>query len=100
MQVMADCTVKGITHASGETFNLSCREQCICQGTAYGCISLCPSEDRMPTEDCRSPRLITIPGECCRQWICDGDGIGNGRDETNSETNKGDKDKKPGKKTF
>ncbi|XP_072017780.1 CCN family member 5-like [Amphiura filiformis] len=71
-QVFGDCQIRGRTFASGESFNLSCRERCLCQGSAYGCIQTCPEEDILPSKDCKQPRLLTIPGQCCRQWICAG----------------------------
>ncbi|KAJ8965868.1 hypothetical protein NQ317_011966 [Molorchus minor] len=35
----------------------------------YGCSSLCPQEHILPI--CQHPRLVEIPGQCCREWMCD-----------------------------
>ena len=87
--VTSECQVGGRTFASGESFNISCRERCLCQGTQYGCIQTCPEEDIIPSKDCKQPRLIKVPGECCRQWICAGN-------VNTGDENKNDKDK-PGR---
>ncbi|KAF2885970.1 hypothetical protein ILUMI_20203, partial [Ignelater luminosus] len=37
----------------------------------YGCSSLCPQERISPKGTCKHPRLIEVPGQCCREWMCD-----------------------------
>ncbi|XP_078606489.1 CCN family member 2-like [Branchiostoma floridae x Branchiostoma japonicum] len=65
------CVFQGKVYQSGESFELSCRETCVCQNGAVGCMPLCPQEVRMPSDDCPFPRLEKVPGKCCKQWMCD-----------------------------
>lgn len=65
------CIVYNTTYEHGQTFNLDCRTQCTCQNGTYGCSSLCPQEHISPSGNCRHPRLVDIPGQCCREWMCD-----------------------------
>ncbi|KAL1131108.1 hypothetical protein AAG570_012345 [Ranatra chinensis] len=38
----------------------------------YACASLCPKENIAPLgNSCRHPRLVEVPGQCCREWMCD-----------------------------
>nr|XP_027237059.1 WNT1-inducible-signaling pathway protein 2-like [Penaeus vannamei] len=37
----------------------------------YACVSLCPGESLPPSEQCHDPHLVTVPGQCCREWMCD-----------------------------
>ncbi|KAI8512442.1 hypothetical protein Bbelb_090810 [Branchiostoma belcheri] len=67
----APCVFQGKVYQSGEAFELSCREKCVCQNGAVGCTPLCPQEVRMPSDDCPFPRLEKVPGKCCKQWMCD-----------------------------
>ncbi|XP_060535705.1 CCN family member 4 isoform X2 [Cylas formicarius] len=64
------CVVYNRTYRHGETFNLDCRTQCVCQNGTYGCSSLCPQEYISP-RGCQHPRLVDVPGQCCREWMCD-----------------------------
>ncbi|XP_022920286.1 CCN family member 4 [Onthophagus taurus] len=66
------CIVYNRTYEHGETFSLDCRTQCACQNGTYGCSSLCPQEHISPKGSCRHPRLVDVPGQCCREWMCDG----------------------------
>ncbi|XP_059471962.1 CCN family member 2 [Neocloeon triangulifer] len=63
------CSVDNKTFDNGETFMLDCRTQCSCQNGTYACSSLCPQEALSP--DCNHPRLVEVPGQCCREWMCD-----------------------------
>ncbi|KAL5236060.1 hypothetical protein ACI65C_003470 [Semiaphis heraclei] len=65
------CTVYNKTYDNGETFRLDCRTQCTCQNGTYACASLCPQENISPQGLCRHPRLVEVPGQCCREWMCD-----------------------------
>lgn len=65
------CVVYNRTYEHGETFSLDCRTQCACQNGTYGCSSLCPQEHISPKGTCRHPRLVELPGQCCREWMCD-----------------------------
>ncbi|KAG5889960.1 hypothetical protein JTB14_018855 [Gonioctena quinquepunctata] len=65
------CVVYNKTYVHGETFNLDCRTQCACQNGTYGCSSLCPQEHISPRGSCQHPRLVEVPDQCCREWMCD-----------------------------
>ncbi|XP_046988447.1 CCN family member 4 [Schistocerca americana] len=67
------CTVYNRTYDNGETFLLDCRTQCACQNGTYACASLCPQESISPQGACHHPRLVEVPGQCCREWLCDSD---------------------------
>ncbi|XP_042239145.1 CCN family member 1-like [Homarus americanus] len=69
----AKCTVNNRTYDHGQTFTLDCRTQCTCQNGTYACVSLCPSESILPGQQCHNPHLVTVPGQCCREWMCDRD---------------------------
>ncbi|XP_071526471.1 uncharacterized protein [Panulirus ornatus] len=69
----AKCTVNNRTYDHGQTFKLDCRTQCTCQNGTYACVSLCPSESIPPSSQCHNPHLLTVPGQCCREWMCDTD---------------------------
>ncbi|CAH1367662.1 unnamed protein product [Tenebrio molitor] len=65
------CIVRNKTYEHAETFNLDCRTQCTCQNGTYGCSSLCPQEHISPQGNCQHPRLVDVPKQCCREWMCD-----------------------------
>ncbi|XP_015833038.1 CCN family member 1 isoform X2 [Tribolium castaneum] len=65
------CIVHNKTYEHGETFSLDCRTQCACQNGTYGCSSLCPQEHISPRGNCQHPRLVDVPEQCCREWMCD-----------------------------
>ncbi|XP_065162504.1 CCN family member 1 [Atheta coriaria] len=67
------CIVDHQTYQHGETFSPDCRTQCACQNGTYGCSSLCPQEHISPT--CMHPRLVDVPGQCCREWMCDSQAV-------------------------
>lgn len=65
------CSVNGVTYKDGDQFQLDCSKLCTCQNGIYGCASLCPQEHRKPSEaHCPAPRLMPIPGQCCKEWTC------------------------------
>ncbi|XP_064649438.1 CCN family member 2-like isoform X2 [Lineus longissimus] len=66
------CSVNGIMYKDGEEFKPECRRLCTCQNGHYGCVSLCPQEEKKPsTKNCINARLVPIPDQCCREWMCD-----------------------------
>lgn len=70
------CYVENETYDNGETFMLDCRTQCTCQNGTYACASLCPQESISPRGfSCPHPRLVELPGQCCREWMCDSDAV-------------------------
>ncbi|CAL4127743.1 unnamed protein product, partial [Meganyctiphanes norvegica] len=65
------CEINNKSYADGEVFLLDCRTQCSCQNGTYACVSLCPGESIPPSDQCHHPHLVTIEGQCCREWMCD-----------------------------
>ncbi|XP_010871384.2 CCN family member 2b isoform X2 [Esox lucius] len=65
------CDLGGIIYHSGETFQPSCKHQCVCMNGEIGCVPTCASDVRLPSLDCPYPRRIQIPGQCCEEWVCD-----------------------------
>lgn len=41
------------------------------QNGTYACSSLCPNENISPRAACEHPRLVDVPDQCCREWMCD-----------------------------
>lgn len=65
------CDVDGKTYKDGEEFKPNCSLLCTCQNGAYACASLCPQEERAPSRThCRDAQLVSIIGQCCREWVC------------------------------
>uniref|UniRef100_A0A8D8TRE0 Connective tissue growth factor n=1 Tax=Cacopsylla melanoneura TaxID=428564 RepID=A0A8D8TRE0_9HEMI len=72
------CYVHNVTYGDGETFMLDCRTQCTCENGTYACSSLCPQERILPRgSSCHHPRLVEVPGQCCREWMCDSESVEN-----------------------
>ncbi|XP_068233476.1 CCN family member 1-like [Palaemon carinicauda] len=67
------CSVNGTSYEHGEMFLLDCRTQCTCQNGTYACVSLCPGEILSPSKQCLNPRLVSVQGQCCREWMCNKD---------------------------
>lgn len=64
------CEHDGVIYRSGQSFQPSCKYQCVCVNGAIGCVSLC-SESQPPRVWCQNPRRVKVRGQCCEQWICD-----------------------------
>lgn len=78
------CVVNGKEYKDGESFYLDCRHdylrgipngccrnRCTCQNGHYGCVDLCPQENRKPSATfCPNPTLVVVRGQCCREWSC------------------------------
>ncbi|XP_054855246.1 CCN family member 2-like [Eublepharis macularius] len=68
----ATCDLLGKIYLNGETFQPSCKLQCICMDGAIGCIPLCSDGVRLPSPDCPFPRRVKVPDKCCEEWVCEG----------------------------
>ncbi|KAK7139051.1 hypothetical protein R3I93_016237 [Phoxinus phoxinus] len=65
------CDLGGVIYRSGETFQPSCKHQCVCMNGEIGCVPTCANNIRLPSPDCPYPRRVQIPGKCCEEWVCD-----------------------------
>ncbi|KAL2092426.1 hypothetical protein ACEWY4_012224 [Coilia grayii] len=65
------CEFGGRVYQHGEDFQPSCQHQCSCMDGVVGCMPLCPHRVPLPDRHCHSPRLTTLPGRCCQEWVCD-----------------------------
>ena len=71
-RVQNPCFVDGVTYKDGEQFQPDCARVCTCQNGFYGCVSKCPQESKRPSDDsCHNPRLLPVPGKCCKEWTCE-----------------------------
>ncbi|XP_063076378.1 cellular communication network factor 4b [Engraulis encrasicolus] len=64
------CEYDGVIYYNGQSFQPSCKYSCMCVNGAIGCVSLCASLPP-PRVWCRSPRRVTVRGQCCETWVCD-----------------------------
>ncbi|GAA6082907.1 CCN family member 2-like, partial [Tachysurus ichikawai] len=64
------CEYLGKRYEEGQSFKPSCTQLCTCVGGGVMCVPLC-TED-LNTPNCQHPRLVNVPGRCCREWVCDG----------------------------
>uniref|UniRef100_A0A8C6XGK1 CCN family member 1 n=1 Tax=Naja naja TaxID=35670 RepID=A0A8C6XGK1_NAJNA len=64
------CEYNGRIYQNGENFQPSCKHQCTCIDGAVGCQPLCPLELPLASLGCPSPRLLKIPGQCCKKFVC------------------------------
>ncbi|XP_048356165.1 CCN family member 2-like isoform X1 [Sphaerodactylus townsendi] len=67
----ATCDLLGKIYLNGETFQPSCKLQCICLDGAIGCIPLCSDSVWLPSPDCPFPRRKKVQGKCCEEWVCE-----------------------------
>lgn len=56
---------------NGESFQPTCKLQCICLDGAIGCIPLCSADLRLPSPDCPHPRRVKMHNKCCEEWVCE-----------------------------
>ncbi|XP_044291217.1 CCN family member 2-like [Varanus komodoensis] len=68
----ATCDLLGSVYLNGESFQPSCKLQCVCMDGAIGCIPLCSDGARLPSPDCPFPRRVKAQNKCCEEWICKG----------------------------
>ncbi|XP_062996201.1 CCN family member 2-like [Elgaria multicarinata webbii] len=68
----ATCDLLGKIYLNGESFQPSCKLQCICMDGAIGCIPLCTDGMRLPSPDCPFPRRVKVQNKCCEEWVCEG----------------------------
>ncbi|KAJ6663376.1 hypothetical protein lerEdw1_009455 [Lerista edwardsae] len=68
----ATCDLLGKVYLNGESFQPSCKLQCVCLDGAIGCIPLCSDGVRLPSPDCPFPRRVKVLHKCCEEWVCEG----------------------------
>ena len=57
---------------SGTLFSTSCKGSCQCIDGSIGCEVKCPHESQPPPAKlCSRPRLQSVEGQCCDEWVCD-----------------------------
>ncbi|XP_077446715.1 cellular communication network factor 4a [Stigmatopora argus] len=64
------CEHDGVIYRNGQSFQPSCKYQCVCVNGAIGCVPLC-TESKPPRVWCQNPRRVKVRGQCCEEWICD-----------------------------
>ncbi|KAJ7316203.1 hypothetical protein JRQ81_002365 [Phrynocephalus forsythii] len=64
------CEYNGRIYQNGENFQPSCKHQCTCIDGAVGCQPLCPMELPLALLGCPRPRLLKVPGQCCKKFVC------------------------------
>ncbi|KAI1892312.1 hypothetical protein AGOR_G00132040 [Albula goreensis] len=65
------CELNGIRYQEGQKFQLACSAQCRCLGGGVTCVPLCPEDVRLPSPDCPNPQRVQLPGQCCKEWVCE-----------------------------
>ncbi|RXM35691.1 hypothetical protein EOD39_3947 [Acipenser ruthenus] len=65
------CVFDGSVYQNGETFQPSCKYQCVCRDGQISCVPRCNLDVLLPGPDCPFPRKVQLPGECCEKWVCD-----------------------------
>uniref|UniRef100_A0A8D0H0L8 CCN family member 3 n=1 Tax=Sphenodon punctatus TaxID=8508 RepID=A0A8D0H0L8_SPHPU len=68
----ATCDLLGKIYLNGESFQPTCKLQCICMDGAIGCIPQCSDDLRLPSPDCPNPQRVKFLDKCCEEWVCDG----------------------------
>ncbi|NWU70817.1 CTGF factor, partial [Pterocles burchelli] len=67
----ATCDLLGKIYHNGESFQPTCKLQCVCMDGAIGCIPLCSDDLRLPSPDCPNPQRVKFRNKCCEEWICE-----------------------------
>uniref|UniRef100_A0A8C5UJ33 CCN family member 3 n=1 Tax=Malurus cyaneus samueli TaxID=2593467 RepID=A0A8C5UJ33_9PASS len=67
----ATCDLLGKIYLNGESFQPTCKLQCICMDGAIGCIPLCSDDVRLPSPECPNPRRVKFHNKCCEEWLCE-----------------------------
>lgn len=65
------CDLLGKIYLNGESFQPTCKLQCICMDGAIGCIPLCSDDLRLPSPECPTPRRVKFHNKCCEEWVCE-----------------------------
>ncbi|XP_066528410.1 CCN family member 3-like [Hoplias malabaricus] len=65
------CEVEGVRYEEGQSFHLTCAQLCHCVGGGITCVPLCNEDLNLPISNCPVPKLVQLPGRCCREWVCD-----------------------------
>lgn len=61
----ATCDLLGKMYLNGESFQPTCKLQCICMDGAISCIPLCSDDE------CSNPRRVKFHNKCCEEWVCE-----------------------------
>ncbi|XP_056438361.1 cellular communication network factor 4a isoform X1 [Gadus chalcogrammus] len=64
------CEHDGVIYRNGQSFQPSCKYQCVCVNGAIGCVPRC-TDSQPPRVWCLTPRRVKVRGQCCERWICD-----------------------------
>ncbi|XP_077363469.1 cellular communication network factor 4a isoform X1 [Festucalex cinctus] len=64
------CEHDGVIYRNGQSFQPSCKYQCVCVNGAIGCVPLC-TRSKPPRVWCQNPRRVKVKGRCCDEWICE-----------------------------
>ncbi|XP_063033647.1 protein 4.1 isoform X24 [Melospiza melodia melodia] len=67
----ATCDLLGKIYLNGESFQPTCKLQCICMDGAIGCVPLCADDLRLPSPECPAPRRVKLHNKCCEEWVCE-----------------------------
>uniref|UniRef100_A0A674HAY2 CCN family member 3 n=1 Tax=Taeniopygia guttata TaxID=59729 RepID=A0A674HAY2_TAEGU len=67
----AACDLLGKMYLNGESFQPTCKLQCICMDGAIGCIPLCSDDLRLPSPECPKPRRVKFHNKRCEEWVCE-----------------------------
>uniref|UniRef100_U3JF72 Cellular communication network factor 2 n=1 Tax=Ficedula albicollis TaxID=59894 RepID=U3JF72_FICAL len=65
------CDLLGKIYLNGESFQPTCKLQCICMDGAIGCIPLCSDDLCLPSPEGPNPRRVKFHSKCCEEWVCE-----------------------------